>query len=46
MTSLATAPAVRLDGATVRFTSERGSVVALENVALQVPPGGKLPTIG
>ena len=46
MTSLAAAPAVRLDGATVRFTSERGSVTALENVALQVPPGGFISLLG
>src|SRR5438067_13713404 len=46
MNSLAAAPAVRLDGATVRFTSERGSVTALENVGLQLPPGGFISLLG
>src|SRR6266852_4677547 len=46
MNSLGAAPAVRLEGATVRFTSERGSVTALENVALQVRPGGFVSLLG
>src|SRR4029450_13865507 len=46
MNSLGAPPAVRLDGATVRFASERGSVTALENVALQVPPGGFISLLG
>src|SRR5437870_9063094 len=46
MNSLGAAPAVRLDGATVRFTSERGSVTALDNVALRVPPGGFISLLG
>src|SRR5947209_7169344 len=41
MNSLGAAPAVRLDGATVRFTSERGSVTALENVRLPLEVGPK-----
>ncbi|PYN75630.1 MAG: ABC transporter ATP-binding protein [Candidatus Rokuibacteriota bacterium] len=39
-------PAVSLEGATVRFTSERGTVTALENVGLQVPPGGFVSLLG
>ena len=38
--------AVRLDGATVRFTSERGSVTALENVGLDIPEGGFISLLG
>src|SRR5215510_1473428 len=38
--------AVELERATVRFTSERGSVVALENVALKVSPGGFVSLLG
>src|SRR5207245_931594 len=45
-TRLGRAPAVRRDGATVRFTSERGSVTALENVGLQVPPGRFISLLG
>jgi len=33
-------PAVKLEAASVRFTSERGSVTALENVGIEIPPGG------
>src|SRR5207245_952219 len=46
LSRLGPGPAVRLDGATVRFTSERGSVTALENVGLQVPPGGFISLLG
>src|SRR6059036_3660084 len=38
--------AVELENATVRFSSERGSVTALENVALQVQPGGFISLLG
>jgi NitT/TauT family transport system ATP-binding protein len=38
--------AVELDNATVRFTSERGSVTALENVGLKVAPGGFVSLLG
>src|SRR5215831_8979935 len=38
--------AVELENATVRFTSERGSVTALENVGLAVPPGGFVSLLG
>jgi NitT/TauT family transport system ATP-binding protein len=38
--------AVRLEGATVRFTSERGSVTALENVAVEIPEGGFMSLLG
>ena len=38
--------AVELENATVRFTSERGSVTALENVGLKVPPGGFVSLLG
>ena len=40
MSSPGATPAVELANATVRFTSERGSVTALENVGLSVKPGG------
>jgi NitT/TauT family transport system ATP-binding protein len=39
-------PAVLLEGATVRFTSERGSVTALEHVDLEVPEGGFVSLLG
>ena len=38
--------AVELENATVRFTSERGSVTALENVGLAVQPGGFVSLLG
>src|SRR5258705_11138325 len=38
--------AAELENATVRFTSERGSVTALENVGLAVQPGGFVSLLG
>jgi len=46
MTSLGAPPAVELESATVRYSSERGSVTALENVGLQVQPGGFVSLLG
>src|SRR5262245_48910583 len=46
MTSLAIAPAVRLDGATVRFTSERGSVTPPENARPRWRPAGCASLLG
>src|SRR5262249_21808725 len=46
MSSPGAALAVDLENATVRFTSERGSVTALENVALKVAPGGFVSLLG
>jgi NitT/TauT family transport system ATP-binding protein len=46
MSSAGATLAVELENATVRFTSERGSVVALENVGLAVPPGGFVSLLG
>ena len=39
-------PAVRLRDVTVRFSTERGVVTALENVSLAVPRGGFLTLLG
>ena len=38
--------AVSLAGATVRFVSERGSLTALENVAVEIAPGGFVSLLG
>ena len=46
MSSPGATPAVELANATVRFTSERGSVTALENVGLSVKPGGFVSLLG
>src|SRR5262249_14719807 len=46
MSSPAAALAVDLGNAPVRFTSERGSVTALENVGLKVAPGGFVSLLG
>jgi NitT/TauT family transport system ATP-binding protein len=46
MPSLGAPPAVELANATVRFSSERGSVTALEEVALTVQPGGFVSLLG
>jgi NitT/TauT family transport system ATP-binding protein len=39
-------PAVRLERATVRFTSERGAVTALEKVSVAIPAGGFVTLLG
>src|SRR5580693_4869168 len=39
-------PAVRLRDVTVRFTTERGTTTALENVSLTIPRGGFLTLLG
>src|SRR5579863_3280723 len=39
-------PAVRLRDVTVRFTTERGVVTALERVSLSIPRGGFLTLLG
>ena len=46
MSSPGAALAVDLENATVRFTSERGSVTALENVGLKVAAGGFVSLLG
>jgi NitT/TauT family transport system ATP-binding protein len=44
--SAATAAAVELSRVTMRFTTERGTVTALENIDLKVPDGGFLTLLG
>jgi NitT/TauT family transport system ATP-binding protein len=44
--SAATAAAVELSRITMRFTTERGTVTALENIDLTVPDGGFLTLLG
>ncbi len=39
-------PAVRLGDVTVRFTTERGAVMALDRVSLSIPRGGFLTLLG
>ena len=39
-------PAIRLDRVTVRFTTERGTVTALEGIDLAVRPGGFVTLLG
>ncbi len=40
------AEAVRCEGVSVRFTTERGTVTALEGVSLSIPPGSFLTLLG
>ena len=40
------AEAVRCEGVTVRFTTERGTVTALDGVSLAIPPGSFLTLLG
>ncbi|MBN9066126.1 MAG: ATP-binding cassette domain-containing protein [Rhizobiales bacterium] len=44
--SAATAAAVELSRVTMRFTTERGTITALENIDLTVPNGGFLTLLG
>ena len=44
--SAAAAAAVELSRVTMRFTTERGSITALENIDLTVPYGGFLTLLG
>jgi NitT/TauT family transport system ATP-binding protein len=46
VTGLAAEPAVRLEGATVRFESARGVVTAVEKISLDVPARGFLTLLG
>jgi NitT/TauT family transport system ATP-binding protein len=43
---LQNSPAIRLSDVSVRFTTDRGTVTALENVSLTIPRGGFLTLLG